>query len=59
MLALTRDGAGLDEAFERVERVAEVDCRLCMPRVDALAVYVCRGPRRPFADWWPEVKHYD
>jgi 4-amino-4-deoxy-L-arabinose transferase-like glycosyltransferase len=59
VLALSRDGDGLDEAFERVERVAEVDCRLCMPRVDALAVYVCRGPRRPLAEWWAEVKHYD
>lgn len=58
-LVLSEDGARLSELFERVERVAEVDCEYCMPHVDQLAVYVCRNLRNPLAAVWPELKHYD
>jgi hypothetical protein len=58
MLALARDDERLRGWFARVERVAEVDCRWCLPSLDRLAVYVCREPRRPIAAWWPEAKRY-
>jgi hypothetical protein len=58
VLALTPDGDWLTRSFEEVERVAEVDCDYCMPEVDQSGVYVCRGLKRPLADWWLEMKRY-
>jgi len=58
MLVVAEHGERLSEAFSRVERVAEIDCRYCMPAMDRLGVYVCRGLRRPLAEVWPEVKLY-
>jgi hypothetical protein len=45
--------------FERAERVAEVDCRYCMPNVDRLGVYVAKGLRDTVAVTWPSLKHYE
>lgn len=59
LLALTSTDTALRDRYHDVERVAELDCRHCMPFVDRLAVYVCRSPRRPIADWWPEVKRFE
>lgn len=58
VLALTPDGDWLTRSFEEVERVAEVDCDYCMPETDRSGVYVCRGLKRPLADWWLELKRY-
>jgi 4-amino-4-deoxy-L-arabinose transferase-like glycosyltransferase len=58
VLMIDDDAEGLREIFERVERVAEVDCRYCMPDVNRLAVFVARGIKRPIAEVWPELKHY-
>ena len=52
------DAEGLREIFERVERVAEIHCRYCMPDMNRRAVYVARGIKRPIAEVWPELKHY-
>jgi hypothetical protein len=58
VLALTPDGDWLRRSFEEVERVAEVGCDYCMPETDRSGVYVCRGLKRPLADWWLELKRY-
>jgi hypothetical protein len=58
VLALTPDGDWLKRSFDEVERVAEVDCDYCMPETDRSGVYVCRGLKRPLADWWLELKRY-
>jgi 4-amino-4-deoxy-L-arabinose transferase-like glycosyltransferase len=58
LIALRPDAEQLDAWFADVRPVAEVDCTHCMPDVDRLNVYVCRKPRRPIAEWWPEVKRY-
>lgn len=44
--------------FTSVERVAEIDCRWCMPFQRDKAVYVCRAPRRPLREVWPELKEF-
>jgi hypothetical protein len=44
--------------FERCERRAEIECPYCMEMMDAKAVYLCRHPRRPLAEIWPEMKLY-
>jgi len=59
LLAVALTDAKLRDWFEVVDRVAEVDCDYCMPDVDRLAVYVCRRPKRPLVEWWPEVKRYE
>lgn len=58
LLAVRSDAEQLREWYADVRGVAEVDCRFCMPEVDRLRIWVCREPRRPIADWWPEVKHF-
>ena len=58
VLVISDDGEQLREIFERVDRVAEVDCRYCMPDVDRLAVWVSRGMKRPIAEVWPSLKRY-
>jgi 4-amino-4-deoxy-L-arabinose transferase-like glycosyltransferase len=59
LLAVAQTDRQLREWYEVVDRVAEVDCAYCMPDVDRLAVYVCRRPRLPIAEWWPEVQRYE
>jgi hypothetical protein len=44
--------------FEKCERRAEIDCRYCMEMMDAKAVFLCRHPRRPLIEIWPEMKLY-
>lgn len=44
--------------FERCERRAEIECPYCMEMMDAKAVFLCRQPRRPLAEMWPEMKLY-
>lgn len=58
VIALARSEEVLLRYFERVERAGEIDCRYCMPAIDRLSVYVCRGPRRPLREVWSELKHY-
>ena len=59
MIAISRPGATVVELFERVDRVAGVGCRYCMPGTSRLSVYVCRGPRQPLPELWPLLKHYE
>ena len=58
MIVISSSDAELVELFERVERVAGVDCRYCMPYMSRLSVYVCRGLRHPLAEVWPRLKQY-
>jgi 4-amino-4-deoxy-L-arabinose transferase-like glycosyltransferase len=58
VLALTANGDWLKRSFREVNRVAEVDCDYCMPETERSGVYVCRGLKRPLADWWLEMKRY-
>jgi 4-amino-4-deoxy-L-arabinose transferase-like glycosyltransferase len=57
-LVIENDAAPLREVFHRVDRVAEVDCRYCMPRVDRLAVFAVRGLKLPKADAWAQFKRF-
>jgi 4-amino-4-deoxy-L-arabinose transferase-like glycosyltransferase len=59
LLALAQSDEKLQGWYEDVERVAEIDCDYCMPDVARLAVYACRRPRRPMAEWWPAVKRFE
>jgi len=63
LLALAESGdeerlRALRAWYEDVTRVAEVDCEYCLPELARVGIYVCRRPRRPIEQWWPEVKVY-
>jgi len=58
MLVLSDDEADLRRRYHEVAQVAAIDCPYCMPDLRRKAVYLCRGPRRPLADEWPELKVY-
>jgi len=58
-LLLAEPDDPLTSKFERAQRVAEVDCRYCMPAVDRLGVYVARGLRGGVPATWPSLKHYE
>jgi 4-amino-4-deoxy-L-arabinose transferase-like glycosyltransferase len=48
------------QAFERVEQVSTTGpCPYCMPYERDQPLFVCRGLRRPLAQIWPRLKHYD
>ena len=59
MIVIARSDSRLAELFERVDRVASVGCRYCMPEMSRLSVYVGRGLRQPLPEVWPRLKHYD
>jgi hypothetical protein len=58
MLVVHGDEAQLREWFESCERRAEIECGYCMEMMDAQAVYLCRHPRRPLRELWPEMRFY-
>lgn len=58
VIALRPSPEQLRKWFHDVRYIADVDCSLCLPEVDRLRVYVCRKPRHPIAEWWPEVKDF-
>jgi len=41
---------------ERVDEVAAVDCRYCMPDRQHVPINVCRGLKMPLQAFWPKVK---
>jgi hypothetical protein len=45
--------------YQSVEKVAELDNPYAMGYETNIPIYVLRGPRRPLADAWPALKHYD
>jgi hypothetical protein len=45
--------------FESVTQAGMVDCGYCMPYENNRPVWICRGLKRPVADVWPGLKHYD
>jgi 4-amino-4-deoxy-L-arabinose transferase-like glycosyltransferase len=53
-----RFAENLGKGFESWERVAEIDCPRCMPFLTNMSVYVCRRPRWPLAQMWPDMKMY-
>jgi hypothetical protein len=46
----------LNRWFETCERKASVHCPNCMELMQRESVYVCRRPRRPLRELWPEMK---
>jgi hypothetical protein len=49
----------LKRLFDEVEQAAIIRCKYCMPYENNLPVYVCRRPKFPITEVWPQIKHYD
>ena len=45
--------------FDSLEQTGTVRCAPCMPYEDDKPVWVGRGMKRPFAEIWPQLKHYE
>lgn len=45
--------------FDSFEQTGTIHCAPCMPYEDEKPVWVGRGMRRPFAELWPRLKHYE
>jgi hypothetical protein len=48
----------LRSIFQEVTQAGKHTCTYCMDYEDNLTVYLCRNARRPYNDWWSEVKWY-
>jgi hypothetical protein len=48
----------LRKLFDVVELGSRIDCAYCLPALTANPVYICRSPRRPLAEMWPQLKEY-
>ncbi len=48
----------LGEYFETVEKVGEFQCEYCRQWRDPTPIFLVRGPKRPIADLWSELKSY-
>ncbi len=59
VIVLGADREGVERHFLAVEEVGVVDCGYCMPYENNNPVHVARGLRRPVADFWNDIKHYD
>jgi 4-amino-4-deoxy-L-arabinose transferase-like glycosyltransferase len=59
LVVLNDDRESLDEIFGDVRLAAVFRCPLCMPFEDEMPIWVCRRPRIPLAELWPQIKHYE
>ena len=48
----------LAELFEQVDERGVSHCQDCMPYENGLSIWVVRGPRRPLAEIWPQIKRF-
>lgn len=58
MLVIAPPDAPVLKLFDHVEPVSRIYCDYCLPALTAMTVYVCRGPRRPLPELWPQLKNY-
>ena len=49
----------LRNCFDHVEWAYSHSCKSAIPYEKSLTIYLCRKPRRPLEEMWPEFKHLD
>ena len=49
----------LGRIFQEVELARVHDCDWCMSWRDGMPIWLARGPKVPFAEFWPQFKHYE
>lgn len=58
-ISLDDNAKTLKDYFGNVRLVTEHACRWAIPYEKYLNVYVCREPKRPLEEMWPNFKHLD
>jgi len=59
VIAVGGDAMWLAKLFEDVEVAGHLDDPYAMPFETNINIYVLRSPRRPLAEAWPALKHFD
>jgi len=49
----------LQQRFDDVQLAGRTDCGDCMPYENGVGIYICRHLKRPMADVWPMLKHFE
>jgi 4-amino-4-deoxy-L-arabinose transferase-like glycosyltransferase len=58
MLVFAPPDAAVLELFDHVEVASRIRCDYCLPALTTMSIYICRGPRRPLPELWPQLKNY-
>lgn len=58
LLVHSDDEAELRELFTSVTHFRRLDCGHCMPYESESSVWICRGPKRPWAELWAGAKNF-
>ena len=58
LVVMNDEASRLGEIFGDVRPAGRFDCRYCMPYEDGMAIHVCRSPKRPLREVWPEIKSF-
>ena len=59
VIVLGGDLKDKQEIFESVTIADTVKNQYCMPYENNLAIYICRNLKKPLAEFWPTLRHYD
>ncbi len=59
VISLGIDLKSLKEHFHSVKIVGQHTCLLAIPYERYLAIYICRRPKKPLVEMWPNFKHLD
>jgi hypothetical protein len=58
VIAVHESGDALRRFWRDVRLAAEYDCEHCAPWVRRLSVWICREPRRPLREMWPDMRKF-
>jgi hypothetical protein len=58
MLVIAPADSAVLRLFDHVDLASRIRCDYCLPALTAMSIYICRGPRRPLPDLWPQLKNY-
>jgi len=48
----------LEDLFDDVTLADTVESEIALPWETNLPVYICRDPRVPIKEWWPDVRSF-
>jgi hypothetical protein len=48
----------LEEYWESVEHVAQIESPYALPGLASMPVYLCTNPKRPLDEIWPELNNF-
>jgi 4-amino-4-deoxy-L-arabinose transferase-like glycosyltransferase len=58
VIAVHASGDELRRWWRDVRPATDFECEYCAPWMQRLSVWICRDPRRPLREIWPELKNF-